>query len=112
MKNIHIILILALGLVVSSCFTSYVSNSKVMGVTRGMLHQDVESILGKPDYRRFDGALEEWEYHKISSVVYATPMTIIVSFIDGRVTGMDTFGGHGRPVPSQVVVSPAVRISE
>ena len=32
MKKIHIILLLALGLGVSSCFTSYISNKQVMGV--------------------------------------------------------------------------------
>ena len=31
MKKIHIILLLALGLGVSSCFTSYISNKQVMG---------------------------------------------------------------------------------
>ena len=52
MKKIHIILLLALGLGVSSCFTSYISNKQVMGVQQGMTQRDVESILGKPDYRR------------------------------------------------------------
>ena len=33
MKKIHIILLLALGLGVSSCFTSYISNKQVMGDT-------------------------------------------------------------------------------
>ena len=36
MKKIHIILLLALGLGVSSCFTSYISNKQVMGVQQGM----------------------------------------------------------------------------
>lgn len=35
MKKIHIILLLALGLGVSSCFTSYISNKQVMGVQQG-----------------------------------------------------------------------------
>lgn len=45
MKKIHIILLLALGLGVSSCFTSYISNKQVMGVQQGMTQRDVESIL-------------------------------------------------------------------
>ena len=44
MKKIHIILLLALGLGVSSCFTSYISNKQVMGVQQGMTQRDVESI--------------------------------------------------------------------
>ena len=42
MKKIHIILLLALGLGVSSCFTSYISNKQVMGVQQGMTQRDVE----------------------------------------------------------------------
>lgn len=58
-----------------------------------MSRQNVEKILGKPDYRRFDGGGEEWEYHRISSVLYGNSIKIIVYFADGRVTGMDTFNG-------------------
>jgi len=31
------------------------SNKQVMEVQQGMSRQNVEKILGKPDYRRFDG---------------------------------------------------------
>ena len=41
MKKIHIILLLALGLGVSSCFTSYISNKQVMGVQQGMTQRAV-----------------------------------------------------------------------
>ena len=70
MKNIHIILFFTLWVILGSCSTYYVSNKQVMEVQQGMSRQNVEKILGKPDYRRFDGGGEEWEYHRISSVLY------------------------------------------
>ena len=62
MKNIHIILFFTLWVILGSCSTYYVSNKQVMEVQQGMSRQNVEKILGKPDYRRFDGGGEEWEY--------------------------------------------------
>lgn len=51
-----------------------------MGVQQGMTQRDVESIFGKPDYRRFDGDMEEWEFHRDNGtpVLTSEPMTIIV----------------------------------
>lgn len=77
MKNIHIILFFTLWVILGSCSTYYVSNKQVMEVQQGMSRQNVEKILGKPDYRRFDGGGEEWEYHRISSVLYGNSMYIL-----------------------------------
>ena len=52
MKKIHIMLCLALGILVSGCFTSYVSTKQMMGIYQGMTQSQVESVLGKPDFRR------------------------------------------------------------
>lgn len=60
MKKIHMMLCLALGILVSGCFTSYVSTKQMMGIYQGMTQSQVESVLGKPDFRRFDGDMEEW----------------------------------------------------
>ena len=113
MKKIHIILLLALGLGVSSCFTSYISNKQVMGVQQGMTQRDVESIFGKPDYRRFDGDMEEWEFHRDNGtpVLTSEPMTIIVQFANKKVISMDTFKGYGRPSPHPVVVPPPTTVT-
>jgi len=101
MKKIHIILLLALGLGVSSCFTSYISNKQVMGVQQGMTQRDVESILGKPDYRRFDGDMEEWEFHRDNGtpVLTSEPMTIIDQY--GYIQRLwQTFAASGRSTSS------------
>lgn len=107
MKKIHMILILALWVGLGSCFTSYVSTKQVMGIHQGMFQQEVEKILGQPDYRRFDGGMEEWEYYRLSSVFYSTSMRIIVHFVDERVVSMDTFNGDTRPLPAPPVIMPA-----
>ena len=112
MKNIHIILFFTLWVILGSCSTYYVSNKQVMEVQQGMSRQNVEKILGKPDYRRFDGGGEEWEYHRISSVLYGNSIKIIVYFADGRVTGMDTFNGDEILLPPPpVVMSPSVVVT-
>lgn len=107
MKKIHMILVLTLWMVAGSCSTYYVSNRQVMEVQRGMSQKNVAKILGKPDYRRFDGDMEEWEFHRVSSVLYATSMRIIVFFAEGRVAGMDTFNGDASPFPAPPVMMPA-----
>lgn len=111
MKKIPIILFLTLGMILSSCSTYYVSNKRVMEVQEGMTRQNVENILGQPDYRRFDGGIEEWEYRRVSSVLYQTLMTIIVSFEDGRVIGMNTFNSEERLPPAPVVMPPSVVVT-
>ena len=77
MKNIHIILFFTLWVILGSCSTYYISNKQVMEVQQGMSRQNVEKILGKPDYRRFDGGGEEWEYHRISSVLYGNSTRLL-----------------------------------
>ncbi len=111
MKKIHIMLCLALGILVSGCFTSYVSTKQMMGIYQGMTQSQVESVLGKPDFRRFDGDMEEWEFHRDNGtpVLTSEPVTIIVQFVNRKVVSMDTFKGYGRPAPMHsVVVPPAV----
>lgn len=103
MKKIHIILFFTLWVIASSCSTYYVSNKQVMEVQQGMSRQNVERILGKPDYRRFDGNTEEWEFHRVSSVLYGNSIKIIVYFADGRVTSMDTFNGDEILLPPPVL---------
>ena len=109
MKKIHIMLCLALGILVSGCFTSYVSTKQMMGIYQGMTQSQVESVLGKPDFRRFDGDMEEWEFHRDNGTPVLTSVTIIVQFVNREVVSMDTFKGYGRPAPMHsVVVPPAV----
>ncbi|HJD77265.1 DUF4476 domain-containing protein [Bacteroides reticulotermitis] len=110
MKRIHIILLSVLLILISSCSTTYTSMKRVMQVQEGMSQREVQGLLGTPDYRRFDGYLEEWEFYRENgNVLISAPMTILIQFVDGEVTRMNTYAGYGStPVPSSVVVSPAV----
>lgn len=112
MKKIPILLLFALWFVVGSCFTSYISSKQIMGIQQGMSQQEVQSMLGKPDFRRFDGDMEEWEFHRDNGTpIAATPTTIVIQFVDGRVVSMDTFKGYGgchNTLAGAIAVGPAV----
>lgn len=58
MKKIHVSAILLLLVVMSSCASLLADfrNSQLMGIQKGMTQQEVKTILGEPNYRRFDGA--------------------------------------------------------
>ena len=91
MKKIHVSAILILLVVMSSCAGLIINfkNSQLMSIQKGMTQQEVKTILGKPNYRRFDGAMEEWEYRGYLSK--AGHSVICVNFIDNRVVGLDSF---------------------
>lgn len=110
MKRVHFILLTMLLILASSCGTSYISMKHVMDIQEGMSQREVQAILGTPDYRRFDGYLEEWEFLRDNgNVLISTAMTIVVQFVDGEVTRMNTYAGYGStPPPPSVVVSSAV----
>lgn len=115
MKKIHVILLFTLCVVVSSCFTSYISTKQVMGIHQGMSQREVETVLGKPDYRRFDGRMEEWEFHRDNGTPGFTsiPMTVSVQFIGNEVVSMDTFKGYGRRHPTHpIVMSPSIVVAK
>ncbi|OJU52797.1 MAG: hypothetical protein BGN96_10240 [Bacteroidales bacterium 45-6] len=70
----------------SSCTTMRSFNDKLFSIEKGMSKEQVLSILGKPDYRRFDNAFEEWEYNPTFSV-----NVMVVTFENGRVSSLDSF---------------------
>lgn len=111
MRKVSIIVCSALCLLLSSCLTSYVSSNRLLKVQEGMSQQEVVAILGEPDYRRFDGDMEEWEFQreKGTPVLDSSPMTIIVHFVGKKVVSMDTFSSYHQPTPPPpVVVTPPV----
>ena len=64
MKTIKLTLaLLAFMIGINSC-ASIIGSSKdiMMSVQKGMTQKEVSSILGKPQYRRFDQETEQWEY--------------------------------------------------
>lgn len=110
MKRLFITItsLLLLLLMVSSCGSmQMLSKKKLMSIQHGMTQQEISSILGLPDSRRFDEAFEEWEYQRLDDMLDST--VLIVRFEDGRVTGMENF----RPqMPPPVVTPPAVIVPD
>ncbi|WP_294590858.1 DUF4476 domain-containing protein [uncultured Bacteroides sp.] len=104
---------LAFAMELTSCSSLFydLRSDVLQDIQKGMSKQEVSKLLGEPQFRRFDRDFDEWEYSKcISGNGYTT---IIVSFEDGKVVGMDSFATYdNRPVqsvtvaPNEVVVSP------
>ncbi|WP_321479472.1 DUF4476 domain-containing protein [uncultured Bacteroides sp.] len=90
----HLFALLILVVSVSSCAALLgTSNDFLMNIHHGMSREQVLSMLGNPNYRRFDHEMEEWGYEK--SIAANPGMTVInISFIDGKVVGMDSFHKH------------------
>lgn len=84
----------------SSCGSTLIlqSNNDFMKVKRGMTQTEVREILGKPSYQRFNENIEQWEYQK-THAISGQETTILVDFIDGHVSSMDSFDTTPQPVP-------------
>lgn len=107
MRNISATLLLLLLILNGSCASYYISGKRVMEVQKGMTQQEVSQLLGKPDYRRFEGNFEEWEFRrdKVTPPITSIPMTIIVQFMNNEVISMDTYSGYGKPA---LLLPPAI----
>lgn len=100
------LLALAMGALVSGCGGLTTTNT-VMQIQKGMSQKEVARLLGKPDYRRFDQGSEQWEYRKTNMTIGASPnMTILIDFVDNRVTNMDSFDDT-YPAPPIAICPPA-----
>ncbi|MDO4180908.1 MAG: DUF4476 domain-containing protein [Bacteroidales bacterium] len=93
-------LVCGLSALMSSCGSTLTlqSNKDFMQVKRGMTQTEVREILGKPSYQRFNEDMEQWEYQK-THAISGQETTIIVDFIDGHVSSMDSFDTPTQPVP-------------
>lgn len=79
------------------------TGNTIMKIQRGMSQEEVIHLLGEPDFRRFDNGSEQWEYTKANMSI-VTNMVIIIDFVDGVVTNMDSFNPN--PTPPPVAVCP------
>lgn len=95
------LLALAICAAVSSC--GLTTSSTIMKVQRGMSQEEVSHLLGNPDFRRFDNGSEQWEYNKTNMSTTANTV-IIIDFVEGRVTNMDSF--EPNIVPPPVAICP------
>ena len=72
-------------------------------------------MLGNPDYTRFDGGIEQWEY-KSFYYVGSQPVNVIIDFDNERVIALNTFNTPPAvpvpPVPPVVAVPPTVHTGQ
>lgn len=94
------LLVFGLCALTSSCGSTLTlkSSNDFMQVKRGMTQAEVREILGKPSYQRFNEDIEQWEYQK-THAISGQETTILVDFIDGHVSSMDSFETPPLPVP-------------
>ena len=93
------------SVVLCSCGSYMTGKSAVMKIEKGMTKKEIVSLLGDPDFRRFDEQYEEWEYKKVNPLTAETTI-IIVDFIHERVSNMNSFNGGSHPNPPVAVYPP------
>lgn len=88
-------------LLLTACGSIYWSSANAMKIQKGMTPQEVIAAIGKPDQRRFNSNVEEWEYTS------SDHSTVVIDFTNGRVSSMDTFKKPQfiNPVPGPGVIA-------
>ncbi len=103
----HLVILLSLAIFIGSCANILGDNKNVLlKIHNGMTKEQVSSILGNPNYRRFDNNTEEWEYEKYLSMS-SDVTTIIITFDNNVVSNMNSFDGdirESRQLPKPVIV--------
>lgn len=106
-------LIAAGALFLASCSSMFYPKANALdAIKQGMTQEEVTKLLGRPDFRRIDYGLEEWEYRKLFSPLDSDYTTVIVRFEDGRLVYMDSFHASDREpqVPPVPVVQEPVAV--
>ena len=62
MRKFKQLLLLVISITLVGCHTTGSIKQKAWKVQQGMTTEEIGQLLGKPDFRRFDGSLEQWEY--------------------------------------------------
>ena len=101
--------ILAAGtLFLASCSSMFYPKANALDqIRQGMSQDEVTKLLGKPDFRRIDYGLEEWEYSKLFSPLDSDYTTVIVRFEHGELVYMDSF--HATDREPQLPPAPVVQ---
>lgn len=101
-----LLLVLLLASALSSCSTLWSSSSALMKIEKGMSKNEVFSLLGEPNDRRFIEEYEQWGYEK-TNIATGNNTNIIVDFINGKVAKMDSF----RPFDISYLPQPTVTVT-
>lgn len=106
------LLIGALCILTCGCGSLFTASNKekVSNIRPGMSQNEVQAILGKPDYTRFNGGIEQWEYRNCYYAYGNQPVNVTVDFSNGKVIAMDSFDTPvypTHPTPPKVVCPPS-----
>lgn len=79
-----------LTIALSSCASLFTTVAdKAASIEVGMTKEEVTAKMGKPQYRRFDGNRDEWEYRSLlNNDDYDV---VVMQFYNDRVVSMDSF---------------------
>lgn len=87
--------------VLSACSSLFYPKGNVLEkIETGMSPKEISALLGKPEYRRLNYGLEEWEYRKYLNALDGEATVIIVRFEDNRLVYMDSFKDSERQMPA------------
>lgn len=88
LRKLTLVSVLAMAL--SSCASLFTNVAdKAASIEVGMTKEEVTAKMGKPQYRRFDGNRDEWEYRSLAQ--HEDYDVVILHFYNGRVISMDSF---------------------
>ena len=86
--------------VLSACSSMFYPKGNVLEkIETGMSPEEISALLGKPEYRRLNYELEEWEYRKFLNPLDGEATVIIVRFEDNHLVYMDSFKSSERQIP-------------
>ena len=95
--NKKLLLACCVAWMLSACSTMFYPKADAIGrIRQGMSPREVTELLGKPDYRRIDHGLEEWEYRKLAGRLDSEPTVVIVRFEHGELVYMDSYRDSDR----------------
>lgn len=88
LRKLALVSVLAIAL--SSCASLFTTVAdKAASIEVGMTKEEVTAKMGKPQYRRFDGNRDEWEYRSLlNNDDYDV---VVMQFYNDRVVSMDSF---------------------
>lgn len=109
MKHVVVIwLSVAFAFLFSGCGILFTGAKKdlIGQIEKNMSQKEVLSLLGEPDYKRFAGEMEQWEYRDYY-YVDQMPVNVIIDFSGKEVVALNTYDTSGYPVSPGIVFVPS-----